>query len=63
MDQLAALAEVADPAARARQASSLIEEHQAAIAELSHLRRAALDEMLSNGMTQTPTSHWSIPEA
>lgn len=51
--QLAALAEVADPGGRARQASSLIEEHQAAIAELSHLRRGALDEMLSSGMTQT----------
>ncbi|WP_307799119.1 sigma-70 family RNA polymerase sigma factor [Micromonospora antibiotica] len=45
--------EIRDPGARARKASELIDEHQAAVNELSRLRRAALDEMVSQGMTQT----------
>ena len=40
------------PADRARQAGALIDEHQAAILELSRVRREALEEMLSSGMTQ-----------
>ena len=45
------LAEVQDPAERARKASDLIDEHQAAVTELSRLRREALDELVSGGMT------------
>ena len=51
--ELEALAEVSDPSQRARWASELIDDHQSAISELSRLRREALDEMLSGGMTQT----------
>jgi hypothetical protein len=45
------LADVQDPGERARKASDLIDEHQAAVNELSRLRREALDEMVSQGMT------------
>lgn len=45
------LAEVQDPGERARIASDRIDEHQAAVNELSRLRREALDEMVSKGMT------------
>ena len=45
------LAEVQDPAERARKASDLIDEHQATVTELSRLRREALDELVSGGMT------------
>ncbi|MEU4715520.1 sigma-70 family RNA polymerase sigma factor [Micromonospora purpureochromogenes] len=45
------LAEIQDPGERARKASDLIDEHQAAVNELSRLRREALDEMVSQGMT------------
>ena len=46
------LAEIEDPALRARRASELIDEHQAVVNELSRLRREALEEMVSQGMTQ-----------
>ncbi|SBT63767.1 Sigma-70, region 4 [Micromonospora sediminicola] len=45
------LAGIQDPGERARTASDLIDEHQAAVNELSRLRREALDEMVSQGMT------------
>ncbi|WUR62259.1 sigma-70 family RNA polymerase sigma factor [Micromonospora chokoriensis] len=45
------LADIQDPSDRARKASDLIDEHQAAVNELSRLRREALDEMVSQGMT------------
>ena len=41
-----------DPTERARRAGELIDEHQAAIAELSQLRREALNELVSLGHTQ-----------
>ncbi|SBW21053.1 hypothetical protein FDG2_1877 [Candidatus Protofrankia californiensis] len=47
------LADVEDPVQRVRQANALIDQHQVAISELSRLRREALDELLSRGMTQT----------
>jgi len=47
------LTRLPDPAARARKASELIDQHQAVVNELSRLRREALEEMLSHGMTQT----------
>jgi hypothetical protein len=47
------LAEIADPGLRARKASELIDKYQAAVHELSQLRREALDEMVSQGMTHT----------
>ena len=46
------LTEVSSAVERARQAGSLIDDYQAAILELSRLRREALEEMLSSGMTQ-----------
>jgi hypothetical protein len=45
------LADIQDPGERARKASDLIDEHQAAVNELSRLRREALDEMVSQGIT------------
>ncbi|MFE4828382.1 sigma-70 family RNA polymerase sigma factor [Streptomyces sp. NPDC056672] len=47
-----ALVDVPDPADRARRAGGLIDEHQSAILELSRVRREALEDMLSKGMTQ-----------
>lgn len=44
---------VVDPADRARQASALIDEHQAAVTELSRVRREALEELVSQGLTHT----------
>ncbi|MFK0189801.1 sigma-70 family RNA polymerase sigma factor [Kitasatospora sp. NPDC090308] len=46
------LAAMVDPVERARQAGVLIDEHQASILELSRMRREALEELLSAGMTQ-----------
>ena len=46
------LESIQDPADRARRASALIDEHQTAIAELSRVRREALDELVSSGLTQ-----------
>ena len=46
-----ALAEIQDPGERARRAGGAIDDHQAAVNELSQLRREALDEMVSQGMT------------
>jgi hypothetical protein len=40
-----------DPGERARRAGELIDEHQAAIGELSRLRREALNELVSLGQT------------
>jgi hypothetical protein len=45
------LTEIQDPGARARSAGDLIDGHQTAINELSRLRRDALEEMVSQGMT------------
>jgi hypothetical protein len=42
-----------DPTDRARRVGELIDEHQAAIADLSQLRREALSELVSLGHTQT----------
>lgn len=44
---------VTDPTDRARRAGELIDEHQGAIAELSRLRREAIEELVSDGRTQT----------
>ncbi|WP_326564245.1 sigma-70 family RNA polymerase sigma factor [Micromonospora peucetia] len=51
------LADIQDPSDRARKASDLIDEHQAAVNELSRLRREALDEMVSQGMTHAQIAH------
>lgn len=47
------LAKVSDPKQRALAVNSLIDDHQTAIAELSRLRREALEELLAGGMSQT----------
>lgn len=51
--QAETLGGVVDPIERARNASKLIDDHQAAISELSLLRREALEELLTRGLTQT----------
>ena len=43
---------IQDPHERARVANKLIEEYQAAVAELSDVRRETLRELLASGMTQ-----------
>jgi hypothetical protein len=52
-DEIKTLQKTEDPMRRAREAGVRIDEHQAAIAELSRVRREALDELLSQGCTQT----------
>ncbi|MER5867635.1 sigma-70 family RNA polymerase sigma factor [Kitasatospora sp. NPDC002040] len=52
MIEIQGLTELSDPAERARRAGGLIDEHQASILELSRIRREALEELLSAGMTQ-----------
>jgi hypothetical protein len=47
------VAAISDPAVRAEAAGEAIDEHQVVIAELSRVRREALEQMLSGGMTQT----------
>lgn len=46
------LSDVSDPAERARRAGELIDEHQALVTELSRVRREAMEELLTQGMTQ-----------
>lgn len=53
MDELEPLAKISDPGKRAKKVGVLIDEHQVAIAELSRVRREAMEEMLASGMTQT----------
>lgn len=58
MDQaIEALAEVADPGSRAKQASGLLDEYQAVVGELSRVRREAVEEMISSGMTHSQIAH------
>ena len=52
-DEAASLVTIEDPMDRARMAGQRIDDHQAAITELSRVRRDALDELLSSGYTQT----------
>ncbi|MFF0822149.1 sigma factor-like helix-turn-helix DNA-binding protein [Micromonospora haikouensis] len=52
MKDPAAVATVGDTRERARAAHALIEDYQAAIAELSRIRREALEQLLVDGMTQ-----------
>ncbi|WFE94511.1 sigma factor-like helix-turn-helix DNA-binding protein [Micromonospora sp. WMMD987] len=47
------IAEITDPKRRALAIGARIDEHQAAIAELSRLRRETLEELIAGGMTQT----------
>lgn len=44
---------IKDPRKRALKISSLIDEYQSTVAELSRLRRETLEELLGSGMTQT----------
>ncbi|MFC0436621.1 sigma-70 family RNA polymerase sigma factor [Kutzneria buriramensis] len=53
MTDVERVAAVADPAERAQLVGTLIDEHQAVIAELSRLRREALEQLQAGGMTQT----------
>ncbi len=52
-DEIETIQKTEDPMDRAREAGSRIDEHQVAIAELSRVRREALNELLSLGHTQT----------
>jgi hypothetical protein len=49
----ARVAKIADPRKRAKAAHDLIEELQAAVTDLSRLRREAFEQLLEGGMTQT----------
>jgi hypothetical protein len=51
--EVAALCEIADPQERAAQAHELVGRHQAAVSELSRVRREALEELTAAGKTQT----------
>ncbi|MEV4888752.1 sigma factor-like helix-turn-helix DNA-binding protein, partial [Nonomuraea sp. NPDC055795] len=53
MSELDHLAAMEDPRDRAKAVGVLIDEHQVAIAELSRVRREAMEEMLAAGMTQS----------
>lgn len=52
-DEVEALSRIGDPGERAKQVGVLIDEHQVAIAELSRVRREAMEEMIAAGMTQS----------
>ncbi|MGW4798295.1 sigma factor-like helix-turn-helix DNA-binding protein [Nonomuraea sp. NPDC004297] len=52
-EELEALARISDSGERAKRVGDLIDEHQSAIAELSRVRREAMEEMLATGMTQS----------
>lgn len=47
------ITEISDPLQRALAIGARIDEHQAAIADLSRLRRETLEELIAGGMTQT----------
>lgn len=53
MSEVKNVAEISDPKERALAISALIDDHQAAVAELSRVRREALEEILAGGMSQT----------
>lgn len=53
LKDLTAVEALADARERALTAHKLIDEHQAAIAELSRVRRASLEELLEGNMTQS----------
>jgi transcriptional regulator with XRE-family HTH domain len=55
---LKALANVPDAAERAKEAGALLDRYQAALAELSRIRREAVEELIAGGM-----SHAQIAEA
>jgi hypothetical protein len=50
---VARVAKIADPRKRAKAAHDLIEELQAAVTDLSRLRREAFEQLLEGGMSQT----------
>lgn len=52
MTELEDLVGIPDPLDRARRVSDLLEQHQAAIAELARVRRDALEELLNGGTSQ-----------
>ena len=57
-EDLKALADVPDAARRAKEAAGLLDRYQAALGELSRIRREAVEEMIAGGM-----SHSQIAEA
>lgn len=57
-EDLKALAGVPDPVHRAKEAGGLLDRYQAALGELSRIRREAVEEMIAGGM-----SHGQIAEA
>src|SRR5687768_11532547 len=50
---VARIAKIADPRKRAKAAHDRIEELQAAVTDLSRLRREAFEQLLEGGMSQT----------
>ncbi|MEU4165186.1 sigma-70 family RNA polymerase sigma factor, partial [Actinoplanes sp. NPDC026670] len=57
MDDPTAVAGIGDARERALAAHRLIDHYQAAIGELSRLRRESLEDLLAGGMTQTQIAH------
>lgn len=57
MDDPAVVAGITDARERALAAHRLIDDYQAAIGELSRVRRESLEELLASGMTQTQIAH------
>lgn len=52
MAEVELIPEIGDPFERAQVAGTKIDQHQAAIAELSRVRREALEELISSGISQ-----------
>ncbi|MEU3273538.1 helix-turn-helix domain-containing protein [Saccharomonospora sp. NPDC006951] len=53
MLDIAAVQDIQDPRERAQRINELVDEQQAVMAELSRLRREAIEDLLRSGMTQT----------
>lgn len=51
-EQITRVRELVDPASRARQAADLLPRYQAAVTELSRIRREAIEELRAQGKTQ-----------
>jgi hypothetical protein len=49
--ELEAVASIRDPMERAKRATDLVQDHQDAVAELSLIRRAAINELVASGVT------------
>jgi hypothetical protein len=53
VDEIQALAQLADPVTRAQQAGDLLPRYQAAVTELSRIRREAVQELVDGGLSHS----------